>query len=103
MATTPQTLGELIEALTRLPSLDPLAREKQCQELKKTALLVLTEVGNDALAEEMEAKQINAAELARRLGVGRAAVAKRVRGRVGVKRMTAHTSTGRSGRGKRQG
>lgn len=78
----PATLAELIEALTSLPSLDPVERAAACPILDKAARVLLADIRADAMTEAVSGapgERLTEAELARRLGVGRAVVNKRVK------------------------
>jgi transcriptional regulator of acetoin/glycerol metabolism len=77
--TTPTTLAELIEALTALPSLDPVERARVCPALDKAATTVLAQVRAEAMAEATGPGGMSKTELGRRLRINRVTVERRIK------------------------
>lgn len=68
----PTTRAELIEALTRLPDLDPVERARVTPALQTAATVILA--AERAAAMREATRHVSQAELARQLGVTRSAV-----------------------------
>lgn len=75
----PATLTELIEALTSLPSLDPVERARVCPGLDKAATSVLAQARAAAMAEATGPDGMSKTELGRRLGINRVTVERRIK------------------------
>lgn len=79
MTPPPATLADLIEALTSLPSLDPVERARVCPALDKAATVVLARVRAEAMAEATTSGGLSKTELGRQLGINRVTVDRRIR------------------------
>lgn len=78
----PATLADLIEALTALPSLDPVERARRCPQLIDAAKSVLSATRSRAMYDATapgRPGRVSQVELAKRLGVVRRVVTDGVR------------------------
>jgi hypothetical protein len=76
----PETLADLAEALTSLPSLGPVERARRCPPLIEAAKAVLSHEYSAAMAEAVDGKGYGArADLARQLEISEATVSNRIK------------------------